>query len=387
MKTEGASSKQTGIERGKRPWVIPAVVLGILVIMIVLLVIMGWPKIIIIPAASPTIEWVVNTAQPKTAVPANEITIEIDNTTTTLVIPTSTEPYVTPFILTNTPIPFSTATATMELSQSINQEPTGKIVYACEVVRDNIYDQICMVNADGTGQRQLTNREGSATYPTLSPDGNHVIYISNETGDHAIYDLDLTTGQSQQLTPELGDPAGPRISPDGSLIAFSNNSDNIMSLYLMNRDGSGIHTIYTGGGERPSWSPDGSQLSFYNGYEGKIFVIDANGGNPHPIISTTHNCASTSWSPNGKNIAICQGDPERQIFMIDVSGGNLQQVTTSGDNAAPNFSPDGNWIGFLCKPDSQSTKAGEICIIRTDGTDRRTLTHNSLLDWLPYWGQ
>src|SRR4029079_16416106 len=46
--------------------------------------------------------------------------------------------------------------------------PSGKIVFACYI---NQIDQICIMNADGTGRKQLTNFPATAFYPSLSPDG------------------------------------------------------------------------------------------------------------------------------------------------------------------------------------------------------------------------
>jgi serine/threonine protein kinase len=370
--------------RGNVRWAILAAILGLTVIVGIMLT--NKPDIVIPPLGSHMPSQVLNTNPYKTPVPSEEPILFIEITATPIFASTNTAQYAAPVIFTNTPLPYQNSAATASPPGDNAQGPTGKIVYTCEVIRDDIYDQICIVNVDGSGQEQITDREGSATYPSLSPDGNHVIYISNETGDHAIYDLDLTTRRIKQLTPELGDPAGPKISPDDKLIAFSNKRDNVMSLYIMNRDGTDIHAIYSGGGERPAWSADGSQLTFYNGFEENIYVVDRDGSNPHAILSTTGNCASTSWSPMGNSIAICQGKPDRQIFLMDVFGGNLRPITKSGDNAMPTFSPDGLWIGFSCKPDNQSTKEGEICIIRTDGTGLHTLTHNQLFDWQPYWG-
>ena len=245
-----------------------------------------------------------------------------------------------------------------------------------------------MINADGTGQRQVTDVDGSAYYPALSPDGKSIVFVSNMNGDHEIYELDLKTNKYVQLTTGLGDPTSPRISPDGQLIVFTNVKNNISALYLMNRDGSHIRKMDVGGGLRPAWSPDGSKLSFYNESDGQIYIVDKDGNNVHKITSEDGVGAGTSWSPDGAWIAFFSGvSDNRQVYLIDINGSDIRQVTTDGDNLSPIFSPYGEWIGFVhYKPDAQSSKEGELCIIRTDGTGFQQLTHNNLLDWLPYWG-
>jgi TolB protein len=291
--------------------------------------------------------------------------------------------------ITKTPTPTETTAAVMKIPTNIISGPIGKIVYTCEVLRDaDIFDQICIINADGTGQRQLTDTEGSAYYPALSPDGNQVIFVSNMSGVHDIYEMDLNTGNIDKLTSGLGDPTSPRISPDGNLIAFANVKNKITSLYVMNRDGSYIHAIYNGGGLRPAWSPDGSQLSFYNESDGQIYIIDKDGNNPYAITSSKEFGAGTSWSSDGNYLAFYQGSsPDRQLYLMDTRGSNIKKVTSVGENLGPTFSPDGNWIGFSCyKPGARNSSEGEIYIIRADGTGLQQLTHNSLLDWQPYWG-
>ncbi len=288
------------------------------------------------------------------------------------------------YAATSTPLPQVAPTA------AYSSTPSGKIVYTCEVTRDgDIFDQLCIVNPDGSGQHQLTDTEGNAYYPGLSPDGKHIVFVSNMSGDHDIYDLDLDTNTTKRLTTGLGDPTSPRISPDGNLIAFANQKKSVVTLNLMNRDGSNQHTIYSGGGLRPAWSPDSSQIVFYNDLDGSLYIIDVNGNNPHTITTAGKIGASASWSPTGNYLAIYMGDEDkRQIYLLDPSGSIIRQVTTEGDNLSPTFSPDGNWIGFLCyKAGAQSTKEGEMCIIKTDGTGLLKLTNNQLLDWLPYWGR
>ncbi len=380
---EQTNAMLTGLPRRRA---ISGIIIGFSLIIIVILFILRQPKINIylqdrIEDASSTSLYEVSPIK-TTVMPILQVTetLIIQSTNTTINVPV--------YEKTNTPFLIDTPTTINDSLAVLNSKPPGKIAYTCEVSRDdNIYDQICIVNADGTGQRQLTNTEGSSLYPTISSDGNHIVFISNMSGDHAIYDMDLSSGKTIPLTPVLGEPTSPSISPNDNLIAFANKRDNVMSLYIMNRDGSNIHDIFSGGGAYPSWSPDSSQLSFFSS-DGSIYVIDVNGSNPHPLSFSSNLGSRSSWSPDGNYIAIFQGvKPSRQIFLINTNGVIAQQVTTIGDNLSPAFSPDGNWIGFLCYPEGyQSTKQGEICVIKKDGSDLQVLTHNSLLDWLPYWG-
>ncbi|MEO7839572.1 MAG: hypothetical protein ABIU06_09500, partial [Anaerolineales bacterium] len=54
-------------------------------------------------------------------------------------------------------------------------EPTGTIALTCQVFKEVVKEQICIVNADGSGYRRLTN-EGDVRhyYPSVAPDGQSV---------------------------------------------------------------------------------------------------------------------------------------------------------------------------------------------------------------------
>ena len=96
-------------------------------------------------------------------------------------------PSITPIVITpDVPTPTFTPTLDGSLPTSIpspipaffdGTPPSGKIVFACYVKQ---IDQICIMNADGTGREQLTDFEATAFYPSISPDGQTVYFASNK---------------------------------------------------------------------------------------------------------------------------------------------------------------------------------------------------------------
>ena len=130
--------------------------------------------------------------------------------------------------------------------------PSGKIVFACYI---NQIDQICIMNADGTGRKQLTNFKATAFYPSLSPDGQTVYFASNQSGNFEIYSIDINGNGLQRLTNKIGSLYAPELSPDGERIIFTNNGNG---LWVMNPDGSNPHAITFHDDIDPTWSPDGS---------------------------------------------------------------------------------------------------------------------------------
>ena len=137
----------------------------------------------------------------------------------------------------STPIP---STVTVPTSSSTDQ-PMGKIVYTCQIFKVQASNQICIINADGTGFRRLTTDDTRQHYyPSLSPDGRSVVYAAfRQANIYEIYEMDLATGSVVQLTNKLGNLNAPEISPDGNHIIFklwSPNTDK-NTIWKMNRDG------------------------------------------------------------------------------------------------------------------------------------------------------
>lgn len=273
-------------------------------------------------------------------------------------------------------------------NDSSSEGPQGRIVYSCIV---DGFQQVCMINADGSSEKQITYVRGAATYPTLANDGQSIIYTSNETGDHAIYEMNLVTGDAKQLTEAGGDKAYPEVSPDGRYIAYSDVIDGATSVvYIMNRDGSGLREVFRGG-QRPSWSPDSQKVAFICFNNGpQICVINADGSGLKQVTHMENVNIRASWSPDGNRFVISVGKKDegnRKICVVDLDGNNMTTLYEDGDAVTPHYSPDGNWIVFTnYKVDGEQT-TGEIFIMRRDGTDIRRLTVNERTDWLPFWGR
>jgi len=96
-----------------------------------------------------------------------------------------------------------------------------------DLVRPTKMD-IWVMNADGTGQKQLTDRPGASFAPYFTPDDRQIIYSSNwEDPRGRNFDLYLidseTGGEPVPVTRDPDFDGFPMFSPDGKRLVFCSN--------------------------------------------------------------------------------------------------------------------------------------------------------------------
>jgi TolB protein len=258
--------------------------------------------------------------------------------------------------------------------------PTGKIVFVCYVQQ---IDQICIMNADGSGRDQLTDFTATTFYPSLSPDGQTVYFSSKRSGGFEIYSIGVNGDGLQRLTREIGSLYAPELSPNGELVLFTNHGNG---LWVMTPDGDDPRPLTFRDDIDPTWSPNGSMIAFASSRNGdrQLYVMNADGSNVSQVTDLNNMGGRSTWSPDGTKLAFYRGPfGDRNIYIINIDGTGLVRLTDGGDNLGPTWSPDGNWIAFTSFRDDNN----EIYIIRPDGTRLTRLTNAPISDWQPRWGR
>lgn len=256
----------------------------------------------------------------------------------------------------------------------------GKIVFTCFIRQ---IDQVCLMNADGTDRRQLTNFDATAFYASISPDGGTIYFSSRRSGGFEIYSINTNGNGLQRLTKNIGSLYAPELSPNGERIVFTNDGNG---LWLMKSDGKNPHAITSSDDIDPTWSPDGRMIAFASSRAGsrQLFIMNSDGSNIRQVTNLQDMGGRSSWSPDESRLAFYMGPAgDHNIYIINIDGTGLIQLTNGGDNLGPSWSPDGNWIAFASFRDGNN----EIYIIHPDGTGLTRLTNSPTSDWQPRWGR
>jgi TolB protein len=335
-------------------------------------------------------------------IPSFEDIIPIDSgATETTIAPTEVQNTETiiPTILVSTPTALLIPSRTPQIQPTLTlapsttaDRPLGKIVYTCQIFKNNDQNQICVMNADGTNQRRLTtNDRANHFYPSLSPDGKSIVFSSSQTGVHEIYEMGLD-GKQTQLT-SLSGAYAPEISPDGLSIIFIRTGNAYPSIWIMNRNGANPQEVYRGDGvdiQDPTWAPNGEKILFAMGIgENKhLYTINADGTGLKIVNENFTTRGRSDWSWDGSQIAGYSGGSwQRKIYLMNSDGSNLIEIYSYGNVQAPSFSPNDNWVVFTGYIDNMRNDNGcEIYILRTNGEDLNRLTNNDFCDWQPRWG-
>ncbi len=259
-------------------------------------------------------------------------------------------------------------------------ELQGKIVFTCFIQQ---IDQICLMNADGSDRRQLTDFDATTFYASLSPDGTTIYFVSRKDGAFEIYSMNLKGKSLKRLSRGIGTLYAPELSPSGERIVFTNNGNGV---WVMRADGGNPHAITTKDDIDPTWSPDGSMIAFASSRAGKrqLFIMNKDGSDVQQMTDLNDMGGRSTWSPDGKWLAFYRGPAgDHNIFIVNIETKEVTRLTNGGDNLGPSWSPYGNWITFTSFRDGNN----EIYAMHPDGSGVTRLTENPISDWQPRWGR
>ena len=238
---------------------------------------------------------------------------------------------------------------------------------------------IWTIGADGKRARPLLR---DAYAPSWSPDGTRLAFVSRRSGDEEIYVAKADGSAVRRLTKLPGPDLGPAWSSDGRRLVWSRNAE----IWTMSATGTGQQRLV---GKAAAWhehhSPawHGAAIVYsstrVSAFNTELFRA------PAKRLTYTKGSdgvfgddAMPDFSPNGRRIAFTSNrDQQGEIYVMNADGSGQKRLTRrAGDDWYPRFSPDGARISFTQLP-------GTIWTMNADGTGLKKLTSGTDADWRP----
>jgi Tol biopolymer transport system component len=169
--------------------------------------------------------------------------------------------------------------------------------------------QLALIRSDGSGLRILTEGNNSSAFPSLSPDGNSLVYrvLGRERG---LRIMSLKDGKVTRLT--TGWDNFPDWSPRGDHILFTSFRTGDFEIWTIRPDGSDLRQLTHdhGNDAHAIWSPDGRWILFTSsrmGWRdegggraqtyGKLFIMRANGSSSRQLTDNRWEEGPIAWVP------------------------------------------------------------------------------------------
>jgi Tol biopolymer transport system component/uncharacterized surface protein with fasciclin (FAS1) repeats len=171
--------------------------------------------------------------------------------------------------------------------------------------------------------------------PQWSPDGNQIAFVSNHEGNAEIYVINADGTGQKRLTNNPATDTSPSWAPDGKHIAFGSDRGGNVDVYVMNADGSDAQDLtndpaYDGA---PAWSPDGQRIAFISdrtGTVGQVFVMQADGSNPTNLSNSPANDFTVIWSPDSAYLAFSREESGGLFHIMRPDGSSQTLVPVDG---------------------------------------------------------
>lgn len=198
---------------------------------------------------------------------------------------------------------------------------------------------ISVMNADGSGRRQVAAGMPRAVYPAWSPDGDEIVFTGGEFDAIEVVGADGGNRRTV-LGPDSFEYTAPCFSPDGSRIAFVANRPNggfgeVLEVFIMNADGSGITRVTNDATENAhlDWSAKNELLfDSFRGTGGGAFRINPDGSGETLVAADG---MFPKWDRDGGRIAYSTFNG---LMVANRDGSNAAAIAnTTFDDTAPDL--------------------------------------------------
>jgi len=181
----------------------------------------------------------------------------------------------------------------------------------------------------------LTNAlaPGGLAFPTISPDGNMLAFISSQSGNGDIRAWNRATNQVAQLTSTDSTEVFPQYNADGKRILFTRKKDHSEDIFEIAADGS-ERAVAGGDGDqtRPTYGA-GDRVVYFNSGANDTWDLAEMDGTSRTVLARGVRLpqrARPALSPDGQWVAYTYDDPTKNTYieLKRLDGTKTVKVTT-----------------------------------------------------------
>jgi Tol biopolymer transport system component len=215
---------------------------------------------------------------------------------------------------------------------------------------------IFSIQPDGSGLRRVTRSLGVDSEPSRS--GRFFVYTCGLGDQLDLCRSDLNGENIVRLNHDTGIDLFPALSPDGEQVVWMSEQQHHHELYVIDTQGNKRRQLTSNGAYdvSPSWSPEGQQLAFVSNRDGN-YEIYRMGIDGKQVVRLTHNRSTDSapaWSPDGQWILYVAEQslpqPTKSLYRMRPDGSQKMRLTSPEWHlSAPAWSADSQWIVFGAK--------------------------------------
>jgi len=211
------------------------------------------------------------------------------------------------------------------------------------------------------------------------PDATGLIVAARESRSSPlqIWHVSYPSGEGRRITNEFSNFINLSLTADASAL-IATKRDSTSHIWLAPEgDANRTKQLTTGtlrqdGNPSVNWMPDG-RIIFDSTASGSIhtWIMNADGSEQRQLTDGAYEDQGAHVSHDGRYVVFSSNRTGAQhIYRMDVDGNNLKQLTDGADEAAPLFSPDGEWV--ICSSNNYSSWK-----VPADGGELIQLTNDS----------